>query len=113
MGDVLAFFSHFDLIERTSSTARVQQVVQLSLAPAFLLAGIGAVMFAISGDVLWLVLAGVGVALGLGIGAAVEQGQARGRRQTGGMIEDDGHRNDAGAGDGQRNDPPGGTGAAR
>lgn len=76
-------------------------------------AGIGAVMFAISGDVLWLVLAGVGVALGLGIGAAVEQGQARGRRQTGGMIEDDGHRNDAGAGDGQRNDPPGGTGAAR
>ena len=75
-------------------------------------AGIGSVMFALSGDVLWLVLAGVGVALGLGIGAAVEQSGRRGR-QPGGMIDDDGHRNDAGAGDGQRNDPPGGTGAAR
>ena len=32
-----------DLITRTSETARVQQMVQLSLAPVFLLAAIGAV----------------------------------------------------------------------
>lgn len=75
-------------------------------------AGIGAVMLALSGDVLWLILGGVGVALGLGIGATVEHSGRR-RRRPGGMIDDDGHRNDAGAGDGQRNDPPGGTGAAR
>ena len=42
--DLLAGIGAFDLIERTSSTLRVQQVVQLSLAPAFLLAGIGAGM---------------------------------------------------------------------
>ena len=35
--DLLAGIGAFDLIERTSSTLRVQQVVQLSLAPAFLL----------------------------------------------------------------------------
>lgn len=33
-----------DLLERTSSTLRVQEIVRLSLAPAFLLAGIGAIM---------------------------------------------------------------------
>jgi hypothetical protein len=75
-------------------------------------AGIGAVMFALSGDVLWILLAGVGVTLGLGIGATVEQ---RRRRNGGadGMIGDDRHRDDAGAHDGQRNDPAGGTGPAR
>ncbi|MGC5585612.1 hypothetical protein ACQE98_01925 [Ornithinimicrobium sp. W1679] len=74
-------------------------------------AGIGAVMFALSGDVLWIVLAGVGVALGLGIGATVEQ--SRRRRDADGRIAEDGHRDDAGADDGQRSDPSGGTGAAR
>lgn len=54
MGDFLAFFSHFDLIERTSSTARVQQVVQLSLAPAFLLAGIGAIMNVMTNRLIWV-----------------------------------------------------------
>ena len=33
-----------DLIARTSSTARVQEIVELSLAPVFLLAAIGAVL---------------------------------------------------------------------
>ena len=33
-----------EIFERTASTPRVQQVVQLSLAPAFLLSGIGAIM---------------------------------------------------------------------
>ena len=44
MLDILSGIGAIELIERTSSTLRVQQVVQLSLAPAFLLAGIGAVM---------------------------------------------------------------------
>ena len=34
----------FDLIERTSSTPAVQQALQSSLAPAFLLVGIGSIM---------------------------------------------------------------------
>ena len=54
MAEFLAFFSHFDLIERTSSTARVQQVVQLSLAPAFLLAGIGAIMNVMTNRLIWV-----------------------------------------------------------
>ncbi|MDG6078038.1 DUF2721 domain-containing protein [Erythrobacter litoralis] len=44
----------FDLIERTSSTVRVQHVVQLSLAPAFLLAGIGAVMNVMTNRLIWV-----------------------------------------------------------
>ena len=43
-----------DLIERTSSTVRVQHVVQLSLAPAFLLAGIGAVMNVMTNRLIWV-----------------------------------------------------------
>ena len=44
----------FDLIERTSSTTRVQQVVQLSLAPVFLLAAIGAIMNVMSSRLIWV-----------------------------------------------------------
>ena len=43
-----------DLIERTSSTARVQSIVQLSLAPAFLLAGIGAIMNVMTNRLIWV-----------------------------------------------------------
>ena len=43
-----------DLLERTSSTARVQQIVQLSLAPAFLLAGIGAIMNVMTNRLIWV-----------------------------------------------------------
>ncbi|MFA6219155.1 MAG: DUF2721 domain-containing protein [Erythrobacter sp.] len=42
------------LIERTSSTAQVQHVVQLSLAPAFLLAAIGAVMNVMTNRLIWV-----------------------------------------------------------
>ena len=44
----------FDILERTASTPRVQQVVQLSLAPAFLLSGIGAVMNVIMSRMIWI-----------------------------------------------------------
>ncbi len=43
-----------ELLERTASTPRVQQVVQLSLAPAFLLGGIGAVMNVIMNRMIWV-----------------------------------------------------------
>lgn len=43
-----------DILERTASTPRVQQVVQLSLAPAFLLSGIGAVMNVIMARMIWI-----------------------------------------------------------
>ena len=43
-----------DLVSRTSSSARVQHVVQLSLAPAFLLAGIGAVMNVMTNRLIWV-----------------------------------------------------------
>ena len=43
-----------EIIERTSSTARVQQIVQLSLAPAFLLAGIGAIMNVMTNRLIWV-----------------------------------------------------------
>ena len=52
--DILSGVGAFDLIERTSSTLRVQQVVQLSLAPAFLLAGIGAVMNVMTNRLIWV-----------------------------------------------------------
>ncbi len=42
-----------DLIERTSSTARVQDIVRLSLAPAFLLAAIGAIMNVMMTRLIW------------------------------------------------------------
>ena len=43
-----------DLVERTSSTLRVQEIVRLSLAPAFLLAGIGAVMNVLMSRLIWV-----------------------------------------------------------
>lgn len=54
MLDVLAAIGPSALIERTSSTAQVQQVVQLSLAPAFLLAAIGAVMNVMTNRLIWV-----------------------------------------------------------
>ena len=50
----LLFIPGLEVIERTSSTVRVQHVVQLSLAPAFLLAGIGAVMNVMTNRLLWV-----------------------------------------------------------
>ena len=52
--DLLASLPGLELIERTSSTLRVQHVVQLSLAPAFLLAGIGAVMNVMTNRLIWV-----------------------------------------------------------
>ncbi|MEC8772536.1 MAG: DUF2721 domain-containing protein, partial [Pseudomonadota bacterium] len=54
MLDILSGIGAIELIERTSSTLRVQQVVQLSLAPAFLLAGIGAVMNVMTNRLIWV-----------------------------------------------------------
>lgn len=44
----------FELLERTASTPRVQQVVQLSLAPAFLLGAIGAIMNVMMARLIWI-----------------------------------------------------------
>ena len=43
------------LLQRTSSTARVQQMVQLSLTPAFLLAAIGAFLNVMNQRLTWIV----------------------------------------------------------
>ncbi len=43
-----------DLIEQTSSTPAVQQALQSSLAPAFLLVGIGSIMNVMVGRVNWI-----------------------------------------------------------
>lgn len=43
-----------ELLERTSSTVRVQEIVRLSLAPAFLLAGIGAIMNVMMSRLIWV-----------------------------------------------------------
>ncbi|MGB3797822.1 MAG: DUF2721 domain-containing protein [Alteraurantiacibacter sp.] len=43
-----------ELIERTSSTIRVQEMVQLSLAPVFLLAGIAAMLGVMNQRLTWL-----------------------------------------------------------
>lgn len=43
-----------EILERTSSTPRVQQMVQLSLAPAFLLGGIGAIMNVMMSRLIWI-----------------------------------------------------------
>ena len=43
------------LIERTSSTVRVQHILQLSLAPVFLLAAIGAVLNVMNSRLIWIV----------------------------------------------------------
>jgi hypothetical protein len=42
------------IIERTASTPKVQQIVQLSLAPAFLLGGIGAIMNVMMSRLIWI-----------------------------------------------------------
>lgn len=56
--DLIAAGTHtpfvFEIFERTASTPRVQQVVQLSLAPAFLLSGIGAIMNVIMSRMIWI-----------------------------------------------------------
>lgn len=52
--DILSALPGSELFARTSSTLRVQQVVQLSLAPAFLLAGIGAVMNVMTNRLIWV-----------------------------------------------------------
>ena len=44
----------FEILERTASTPRVQQIVQLSLAPAFLLAAIGAIMNVMVSRLIWI-----------------------------------------------------------
>jgi len=51
---IQAPFFASEILERTASTPRVQQVVQLSLAPAFLLSGIGAVMNVIMSRMIWI-----------------------------------------------------------
>lgn len=43
-----------DILERTSSTVRVQHIVQISMAPAFLLAGIGAIMNVLVNRMIWI-----------------------------------------------------------
>ena len=43
-----------EFLDRTASTPRVQQVVALSLAPAFLLSGIGAVMNVMMSRMIWI-----------------------------------------------------------
>ena len=44
-----------DIVSRTSSTLRVQEIVQLSLAPAFLLGAIGAVLNVMNVRLVWIV----------------------------------------------------------
>ena len=43
-----------EILERTASTSRVQQAVELSLAPAFLLVGIGSIMNVMMSRLIWL-----------------------------------------------------------
>jgi hypothetical protein len=43
-----------DIIERTASTARVRDALELSLAPAFLLVGIGSMMNVMMSRLIWL-----------------------------------------------------------
>lgn len=52
--DLLSATAATGLIARTSSTAQVQQVVQLSLSPVFLLAAIGAVMNVMTTRLIWV-----------------------------------------------------------
>ncbi len=53
MMDTLSITS--DLIARTSNTAHVQEMVQLSLAPVFLLAAIGAMLNVMNARLVWLI----------------------------------------------------------
>ncbi len=43
-----------EILSRTSSTPKVQQIVALSLAPAFLLSGIGAIMNVMMSRMIWI-----------------------------------------------------------
>jgi hypothetical protein len=43
-----------EILQRTASAPRVQQIVQLSLAPAFLLGGIGAIMNVLMSRLVWI-----------------------------------------------------------
>ncbi|WP_374408978.1 DUF2721 domain-containing protein [Pelagerythrobacter sp.] len=43
-----------EMLQRTASTPHVQQIVQLSLAPAFLLSGIGAIMNVMMSRMIWV-----------------------------------------------------------
>lgn len=43
-----------EILSRTSSTPKVQQIVSLSLAPAFLLSGIGAIMNVMMSRMIWI-----------------------------------------------------------
>ncbi|HEU4820255.1 MAG TPA: DUF2721 domain-containing protein [Qipengyuania sp.] len=58
MIDILAVASAPDVIHeilsRTGSTPKVQQIVSLSLAPAFLLSGIGAIMNVMMTRMVWI-----------------------------------------------------------
>ena len=54
MIELLLSIPGIELLERTSSSVRVQNVVQLSMAPAFLLAGIGAVMNVMTNRLIWV-----------------------------------------------------------
>ncbi len=55
--DILSASTSFagELLQRTASTARVQQMVQLSLTPAFFLAAIGAFLNVMNQRLTWLV----------------------------------------------------------
>lgn len=52
--DVLTATPAADILQRTSSSVRVQHVVQLSLSPVFLLAAIGAVMNVMTSRLIWV-----------------------------------------------------------
>ncbi|TNE31800.1 MAG: DUF2721 domain-containing protein [Alphaproteobacteria bacterium] len=56
MLDILAASANLavELLERTASTLRVQEIVRLSLAPGFLLAAIGAVMNVVMSRLIWV-----------------------------------------------------------
>ncbi len=54
MFDLLNAMIAGDLLERTASTPRVQQAVELSLAPVFLLVGIGGIMNVMMARLIWL-----------------------------------------------------------
>ncbi|WP_265587438.1 DUF2721 domain-containing protein [Sphingomicrobium arenosum] len=55
MIELLASVGVSDLIARTASTPKVQGILQTSLAPVFLLAGIGAFLNVMNGRLTWLV----------------------------------------------------------
>ena len=54
MLDLLAGGLAEEILERTADTPRVLRAVQLSLAPAFLLVGIGSIMNVIMARVIWI-----------------------------------------------------------